>query len=428
MPSCGRPTQGPTRSKGFGQDEQDRQDSNPTASAAHSILSILVILSKTSFGIPPARRFDPPSPAGYASLADGGGPFPDSAAAVHSGMAPYDHPERLDAAGLRIRVLQEDDLAFADELRAIAGWNQTLRDWRRFLALAPDGCFLAELDGRPVGTATTTRHAAAPHSFGDVAWIGMVLVHPDARRRGVGRALLLHALEHLRRTGVRWARLDATPDGEKVYRTLGFRADWPLARWERPGAMACGPLSTKHEARQEPEGTTKHTKHTKEDGSDLCGLRGDIPGFTARQLASLDSAAFGADRSTQFGHLLRDSRAAFSLSDSPDEAVRAYGLLRDGVRAAYLGPIVARIPADGVQLVHRLLDAAPGERVFWDIPEPNESARRCAENLGFTRQRPLLRMTLDLDPSADFGRSTSAATTIPDHPEHQWALAGPEVG
>ena len=56
---------------------------------------------------------------------------------------------------LNLRLLTQADLPFADALRALVGWNQTIRDWQRFLALQPDGCFLAEWGGSPAGTATT---------------------------------------------------------------------------------------------------------------------------------------------------------------------------------------------------------------------------------------------------------------------------------
>src|SRR4030095_8944740 len=58
---------------------------------------------------------------------------------------------------IRLRRLTESDLLFADVLRAQAGWNQTLTDWRRFLRMNPGGCFLAEWGGAPPGTARTTR-------------------------------------------------------------------------------------------------------------------------------------------------------------------------------------------------------------------------------------------------------------------------------
>src|SRR5215510_8173248 len=118
---------------------------------------------------------------------------------------------------LHVRCLTQADLPFADSVRATAGWNQTRRDWERFLALEPNGCFLAEWNGAPAGTATTTVYGT------ELAWIGMVLVHPDYRRRGIGRALLEHCIEHLREREVRCIKLDATPAGKKVYDGLGFK-------------------------------------------------------------------------------------------------------------------------------------------------------------------------------------------------------------
>ena len=42
-----------------------------------------------------------------------------------------------------LRRLIDGDLQAADELRRLAGWNQTLADWRRLLWLEPRGCFVA---------------------------------------------------------------------------------------------------------------------------------------------------------------------------------------------------------------------------------------------------------------------------------------------
>ena len=127
---------------------------------------------------------------------------------------------------LRIRGMQESDLPFADSLRALAGWNQTLEDWRRFLVTQPKGCFVAEWEGTRAGTATTVVYGSA------LAWIGMVLVHPEYRRRGVGRALLLRCIDYLQGLKVKCVKLDATPEGRLVYENLGFKEEWPLRRWE----------------------------------------------------------------------------------------------------------------------------------------------------------------------------------------------------
>jgi len=127
---------------------------------------------------------------------------------------------------LQVRTMLPADLPFADSLRALVGWNQTLADWQRFLSMEPEGCFLAEWDGAPAGTATTVVYGT------DLAWIGMVLVHPDYRRRGIGGRLLLKCIEYLQVRGVRCIKLDATPQGRPVYEKLGFRDEWTMRRWE----------------------------------------------------------------------------------------------------------------------------------------------------------------------------------------------------
>src|SRR5688572_11538652 len=101
-------------------------------------------------------------------------------------------------------------------LCAAAGWNQTPADVRRLLTLGPGGCFAAWDAGRVVGTATTTPYGA------ELAWVGMVLVDPAYRRRGVATALMGAALDHLRRRGVTTVKLDATPAGRMLYERLGF--------------------------------------------------------------------------------------------------------------------------------------------------------------------------------------------------------------
>lgn len=53
-----------------------------------------------------------------------------------------------------LRRLCAEDLAAADQLRADLGWNQTILDWQRLLALSPEGCFVAEQTSRIVGTCT----------------------------------------------------------------------------------------------------------------------------------------------------------------------------------------------------------------------------------------------------------------------------------
>src|SRR5580700_5524666 len=117
---------------------------------------------------------------------------------------------------LQIRVMTRADIPDGMRLKDLAGWNQTAEDWVRFLQASPSGCFVAEWEGHVVGTVTTI-------VYGDrFAWIGMVLVNPDLRGKGIGTALLERAIDHLDASGVPCLKLDATPQGQPIYERLGF--------------------------------------------------------------------------------------------------------------------------------------------------------------------------------------------------------------
>jgi GNAT superfamily N-acetyltransferase len=80
--------------------------------------------------------------------------------------------------------------------------------------------FGAWRDGRPVG------HALVNVTTGrlGVAGIYDMGVAEDERRRGIGRALTAAALQLAGSQGCAAVTLNATPDGEPLYRALGFRS------------------------------------------------------------------------------------------------------------------------------------------------------------------------------------------------------------
>ena len=76
-----------------------------------------------------------------------------------------------------------------------------------------------------VGTAATISYN------GGFAWIGMVLVDPEWRGKGIGTRLLEKAIEYLDGCGVPTMKLDATPQGQPLYEKLGFVCEFEIERW-----------------------------------------------------------------------------------------------------------------------------------------------------------------------------------------------------
>ena len=256
--------------------------------------------------------------------------------------------------------MRPSDLGFANSVRALAGWNQTDQDWRRFLHCEPEGCFVAEWDGSPVGTATTTCYSS------ELGWIGMMLVHPDYRQHGIGSALLRHCLDHLRARGVRGVKLDATPLGQVLYERFGFQPELTLTRWEILSAQLI--LGAPSSSEVQP------------------GKAEDL-----EQIAALDREAFGTLRIGLLGQLANGC-AHFVVQRGFNREITGYGMARKGSRAFYLGPVAAKLWGNGTAIIERLLSMLPGQPVFWDVFDGNAAATALARTLGFTAQRHLLRM------------------------------------
>src|SRR5215831_14872338 len=161
-------------------------------------------------------------------------------------------PSELDDAGALVRE---------------ARWNQLAADWRIFLALGR--LYAAQLyEGRIVATTATLPFG------GRFAWISMVLVTGEYRRRGLATKLMQQAMRDLAAAKL-VPVLDATPDGREVYRRLGFQDSWNfqrLIRRERPRGRA--DVATPASVTVRPI--------TDADWSALCAY---------------DAAAFGAERS-----------------------------------------------------------------------------------------------------------------------------------
>ena len=258
-------------------------------------------------------------------------------------------------ADRHLRLLDRDDIPQAWNLSALAGWNQTSEDWQLLLELAPGGCFCVECDRTVVATATLLAYGNR------LGFIGMVLTHPDYRRRGFARQLVIELLARAGETGVKTLKLDATELGEPLYRSLGFRREQAIERWWRAGSPANPP-------------------RIHASGCDLAPWLG------------VDAEAFGADRS-----LLLRKLAERGLGFVNEEG---FLLSRPGRTSTFLGPCLARSRGAATDLLTRALEpGAPGW--VWDLFPRNREAVRLATDLAFQPARRLTRMVFGPRPDGD---------------------------
>ncbi len=128
-------------------------------------------------------------------------------------------------SGLTIR-----EVASTEDLRAwytvnIEGFGYTEQTGRVYYeAYANLGCgagrpwhhFIGWLGNRPVAIASLLLHAGVAGIYG-------IATIPEARRRGIGSAITLHALHAARANGYGVATLSPTAMGRNIYQRIGFQ-------------------------------------------------------------------------------------------------------------------------------------------------------------------------------------------------------------
>jgi GNAT superfamily N-acetyltransferase len=281
--------------------------------------------------------------------------------------------------GIVARPLHERDLDAALALSREAGWNQVAADWKIFLKLGSAICLTR--DDRPIATAATL-----PYS-GNFAWISMVLVTATERRRGLARWLLRHCADDLLSRKLVPA-LDATPAGRTVYLGLGFEDSWPMHRLV---------ARTIRVPTVEQGAETVRTLETR-----------DWP-----QVITYDTAIFGADRSALLRRLADRLPLAALVAE---RAGRFAGFLlgRDGRVMSQLGPLAADDDGIARALLARAIAEVPAPLTI-DVPDHHSTLGSWLTTLGFTAERPLIRMI--------YGTSLAF-----DDNARLFAIAGPELG
>jgi ribosomal protein S18 acetylase RimI-like enzyme len=277
---------------------------------------------------------------------------------------------------IKIRKMTIDDVQLGLKLTGQAGLNQTESDWLRFMKMEPDGCFVAVLGGRSVGTTTTC-------VFDSTAWIAMLIVDVEYRGKGIGTELLKYSLNYLDERKIQTVRLDATSAGQPIYEKLGFVPEYRLARFK--GIVPVG---------------KKGTLVTKA-----------APAIYA-SLIEFDKRTTGTNRGKMFLRLFEEFPEDIRIIEHGDK-IEGFILTRPGGNAIQIGPCIATIDAGSV-LLSDALGRCGTESVFIDIPVDNANSVKIAESSGLRIQRYFVRMY--------------RGARIKDNIEAIWSSSGPEKG
>jgi ribosomal protein S18 acetylase RimI-like enzyme len=247
---------------------------------------------------------------------------------------------------ISIRPLADTDLESAADILTSAfhrsgNWANELR---LYSELQPDGYFGAYQEGALVGMVGSTIYST-------FAYIGMMGVHQQFQRRGIGLALMQHLLKWLEGKNIPQVQLDASEAGQPMYEKLGFVAQEQVFVLQRQAGL---PIL---EFPQHVE-SIRH--------SDLAIL------------AEMDAKIFGADRGRVFSALLQafPERAFFSH----DSCGRITGYLF--MQEKRIGPWVMLEPDDEEALLHAALPLDFAE-ISAVVPENNQRALELLRNHDF---------------------------------------------
>lgn len=269
-------------------------------------------------------------------------------------------------------------------LSRASGWNQTAADWRLLLSLGP-GLFRVALEnGRVVASGGAVRYGEA------LAWICMILVHPDARGRGLGTRVfdevLVRCAAEVNAGRLRSVGLDATPAGRGIYLQRGFVEGSEIAR------LSLAPTSAPAAA---PPAVRPLSP-------------ADLDPVLAR-----DREVFGADRSRLLRAALTGAPELAWLAPASGGAA-GYCFGRRGDHSDQVGPVVADDAATARDLV-RAAAARRRDRPLILDARAEPAWLDALAGLGFRVARPFTRMYLgDARPSA--------------RPALEPAVLGPEFG
>ena len=131
-----------------------------------------------------------------------------------------------DIRDMRISPIEVSDIEKLVEFQP-PGWDDIPSDFRTYIDRPHHDQVKGEVDGRIVAVGAIIYHA-------DTAWLAKIIVHPESRGRGYGKAITRSLIDRIDRRRYRTIYLDATDMGHPVYSGLGFVDEVSYQHFGRP--------------------------------------------------------------------------------------------------------------------------------------------------------------------------------------------------
>ena len=246
--------------------------------------------------------------------------------------------------GFAVRTMRRREVEVAVDWAAQEGWNPGNHDAEAFYAADPEGFFIAELDGEPIGSVSVVNYSAT------FAFAGLYILKPEYRNRGYGSRLFAAGMAH---AGDRNIGGDGVLAMQEKYRTRsGFTLAYRNIRFEGAGGG------------NEPEGPV------------------DIAGVPFEPLAAYDARHFPASRPRFLAAWVRQEGACGRAVLGEDGDVTGYGVVRRCRHGHKIGPLFADTPEIAGEIFLALSAQASSGPVYLDVPEPNAAAVALAQRQG----------------------------------------------
>jgi GNAT superfamily N-acetyltransferase len=255
-----------------------------------------------------------------------------------------------------IRLASYQDIQLMLTWAQKENWNPGLNDAFAFQLIDPNGFFMGYLDDEPVSSVSAVKYSD------DYAFIGLYIVNPAHRGKGLGYKIWQHALQYAKLCSI---GLDGVLEEQKNYNKDGFQIAHRNIRYAL--SQAISPMNDDH----------------------LIPAQ-EIP---LAKIFEYDRRIFLYPRNAFLtAWLLMPNVNALIYYD--DEKIKGYGVIRECGTGYKVGPLfadnyeVAAILFQGLSQTVKKKD----QSLFLDIPEPNSEAKKLVQDFKMTPVFEVARM------------------------------------